>query len=206
MVGLAVAFRNGPGSLGGYLGVEGIVLYLAIYALMTLGAFGVIIALSTPERSVDTVDDLGGLLWTHPWAAIAMGLCLFSLAGVPPMAGFYGKLWIFGSALEVAQGPDARGFQFLAIVGVLNAAIGAYYYLRMLMKMCFSPAPADRLKPRPAIATILAVGACASLSLALGFYATPLITAARESAVSASALPEVEGPTVEMTAVPRVGK
>ena len=73
-----------------------------------------------------------------------MGLCLFSLAGVPPMAGFYGKLWIFNSALAVAEGPDARGFQFLAIVGVLNAAVGAYYYLRILMKMTFSPGPRRR--------------------------------------------------------------
>lgn len=207
MVGLAAAFRNSGHSNANYLGAEGIVLYLATYGLMTLGAFGVIIALSTPKRPVETVEDLSGLAWTHPWAAFAMGLCLFSLAGVPPMAGFYGKLWIFGSALDAAQGPDGRGFQFLAIVGVLNAAIGAYYYLRILMKMVFYPAPAEKLTPKPAFATILAVGACSSLSLILGIVGSPLVTAARESAESAIALPEVEVPSaLETAAVPRLGR
>ncbi|MDB5353385.1 MAG: proton-translocating NADH-quinone oxidoreductase, chain [Planctomycetota bacterium] len=191
MVGLAAAFRNSPTTSGGFLGTEGILLYLATYALMTLGALGVIIALSTRDRPVETVDDLSGLAWTHPTAALAMGLCLFSLAGVPPMAGFYGKFWIFGSALAVAKGPDARGFQLLTIIGVLNAAIGAYYYLRILMKMTFSPAPARPLMPRPSWAAILAVGACASLSLGLGLITAPLVNASHQAAISAVATPEV---------------
>ena len=166
--------------------------------------FGVIIiALSTPEAAWSrTIDDLSGLAWTHPWAALAMGLCLFSLAGVPPMAGFYGKLWIFNAALAVADGPDARGFQFLAIVGVLNAAVGAYYYLRILMKMTFSPAPAVPLRPRAAWPTTLAVGACASLSLFVPLFAAPLFHAARESAEAAVSIPEV-GP-IEPTEVLRI--
>ena len=207
MVGLAAAFRNAPHSEATYLGVQAIVFYLATYALMTLGAFGVMIALSTPERPVETIDDLSGLAWTHPWAALALGLCLFSLAGVPPMAGFYGKFWIFGSALQAAQGPDARGFQFLAIVGVLNAAIGAYYYLRILMKMTFSPAPEERLAPRPAVATMFAVAACASLSLLLGIFGAPLVTAARESAEAAISIPEVGAPSpIESAAPLRFGR
>ncbi len=141
MVGVAAAFRNSTPDGVSSLGVEAIMLYLATYALMTLGAFGVIIALSTKDRPIETVDDFSGLALTNPLAALAMGLCLFSLAGVPPMAGFYGKFWIFSSALAVAHGPDARGFQALAIIGVLNAAVGAYYYLRILMKMVFSPPP-----------------------------------------------------------------
>ena len=190
MVGLAAAFRNSEATgTGGQLGVEAILLYLATYSLMTLGAFGVIIALSTPERPVETVDDLAGLAWTHPAAAFAMGLCLFSLAGVPPMAGFFGKYWIFSSILNVADGPDAGGFRFLAIAGVLNAAVGAYYYLRILMKMAFSPAPARPLTPRTSFPVKLAVGTCATLSLALGVYGNPLIEAARESARASMALP-----------------
>ena len=195
MIGLAAAFRNSGNSGVGVLGVEAIVLYLAVYALMTLGAFGVIIALSTPGRPVESIDDLSGLAWTHPAAALAMALCLFSLAGVPPMAGFYGKYWILSSALAVADGPDARGFQFLAIVGVLNAAVGAYYYLRILMKMTFSPAPTEPLNPCAPWPTRFAVGACASLSLVLGIFATPLIQAARESAIAAVKIPEVRTET-----------
>ena len=84
--------------------LEGILFYLVAYALMTLGAFGVIIALSTPERPVETVDDLAGLGRTHPATALAMALCLFSLAGIPPLAGFWGKFQIFASAL--ARPPD----------------------------------------------------------------------------------------------------
>ena len=191
MIGLAVAFRNSETSGASIFGVEGMILYLATYALMTLGAFGVIIVLSTPERPVESIDDLSGLAWTHPAAALAMGLCLFSLAGVPPMAGFYGKLWIFNSALAVAEGPDARGFQFLAIVGVLNAAIGAYYYLRILMKMTFAPAPAVPLRPRASWPAVLAVGSCASLSLLLGIFPSPLLKVARESALAAVKVPDL---------------
>ena len=189
LVGLAAAFRNGPDAGATYLGAEGILLYLATYALMTLGAFGVIIALSTSERPVETIDDLAGLFWTNPMAGLAMGLCLFSLAGVPPMAGFYGKLWIFGSALSVAKGPDFGGFLLLAVLVALNAAVGAYYYLRILMKMVFSPAPANPLRPRASWPAMISVGACASLSLLLGIVTAPLVTAARESAVAATGLP-----------------
>ncbi len=71
--------------------LSGLLFYLVAYALMTLGAFGVIIALSTPDRPVETVDDLAGLGRTHPATAAALALCLFSLAGIPPLAGFWGK-------------------------------------------------------------------------------------------------------------------
>ena len=203
MVGVAAAFRNAPvfegepallpngaGHLAGFLGGSGVVLYLATYALMTLGAFGVMIALSTPDRPIETIEDLSGLAWTHPWPALAMGLCLFSLAGVPPMAGFYGKFWIFGAALEAAHGPDTRSFQALAIIGVLNAAIGAYYYLRILMKMTLSPRPDRPLTPRASLPAMIAVGACASLSLALGIATGPLANASRSSAVAGLTLPQ----------------
>lgn len=202
LIGLAAAFRNPPTGDSSYLGSGAILLYLATYALMTLGAFGVIVCLSTPDRPVETVDDLGGLGRTHPAAALAMGLCLFSLAGVPPLAGFIGKFWIFSSALSVAQGPDFRGFLLLAIIGVLNSAIGACYYLRVLMKMTFSPAPAVPVQPRAGWPAWLAVGACASLSLFLGIYAEPLVQASRESAVAAVTLPEVGAPTKAIDASP----
>ncbi len=130
-----------------------------------------------------------------------MILCLFSLAGVPPMAGFYGKLWIFGSAIAVARGPNANAFYVLTIIGGLNAAIGAYYYLRIIMKMTFSPPPDRPLTPRAPLPAMIAVGACATLSLILGLSPQPLIRASRESAVGAIATPNPQAlPADELTA------
>ncbi len=203
MIGVAVAFRNADGGRSIVLGADGIIFYLATYALMTLGAFGVIIALSTPERPVEKVDDLTGLARTRPLAALAMILCLFSLAGVPPLAGFWGKFRLFSAAIESAQGPDARTFQLLTVIGVINAAIGAYYYLRIIVVMTLK-APTETLEPRTPWATQLAVGACASLSLLLGLLPTPLAVAARESAAAVVAQPEFKAeskPATEVTVV-----
>ncbi len=190
MVGVTVAFRQGPGLKSAFLGGEGVLFYLVAYALMTLGAFGVILALDTPERPVEKVDDLSGLAWTNPALALAMGVCLFSLAGVPPLAGFLGKFWIFASALtsDTPDGPAV--LRWLAILGVLNAAAGAYYYLRIVVTMVFRPAATPPLQPRTPWPTAVAVGACATLSLLLGLYARPVLLAARESAVAAIAHPD----------------
>lgn len=197
LIGIAAAFLNRP-IVGDQmrasqlpLGAEGVLLYLSTYALMTLGAFGVLILLSTPKRSVETIDDLNGLARTHPLPALAMGLCLFSLAGVPPMAGFWGKLWIFQSALGAsqAQAGESTGMMVvLVIIGGLNAAIGAYYYLRLVVAMYLRPVEVP-LEPRIAWPTAMAVGACASLSLFLGCYTAPLRVACHEAGVAAIVQP-----------------
>ncbi|MBX6315882.1 MAG: NADH-quinone oxidoreductase subunit N [Isosphaeraceae bacterium] len=202
MIGVAAAFRNMPVGPEAILGGEGVLFYLATYALMTLGAFGVILALSTPERPVETVEDLSGLGRTHPWAALAMGLCLFSLAGVPPLAGFWGKFVIFSSALTAghAHANDAPLFLLLTVLGVINAAIGAYYYLRIIMKMyLWPPSPATpRLEPRAGWPTVLAVGACAGLSLLFGLFPAPIGLASHQAATVAIAQPD---PSPEMQPV-----
>ena len=189
MIGVAVAFRNEPGVENVYFGTEGILFYLAAYALMTLGAFGVILLLSTPEKPVETVADLAGLARTRPVVALAMALCLFSLAGIPPMAGFWGKFELFASAFAVTSGSDARMYQWLAIIGVLNSAVGAYYYLRIVVGMYLRPSTAA-LVSKPAWPTLAAVGACAGLSLLLGLYPAPIARATRSAAISAVEQPE----------------
>src|SRR5206468_10636229 len=119
---------------------------------------------------------------------LAMVLCLFSLAGIPPLAGFYGKFQIFASALAVS--PDdvdnARMLQWLAILGVLNSAIGAYYYLRIVVMMYLRPARTP-IAARPAWPTMLAVTACAGLSLLVGLYPPPVSRATHAAALSAIA-------------------
>src|SRR5262249_13874123 len=133
MIGVAVAFRNVPNTSAAYLGAGGILFYLAAYSLMNLRAFGVLLALGTPERPGETVDDLAGVGWSRPWIGFAMALCLFSLAGVPPLAGFWGKFEIFASAFALGADDETRMFRILALIGVLNAAVGAYYYLRIVV-------------------------------------------------------------------------
>ena len=184
LIGVTVAF--GKNSVQ-FSGIEAILFYLTSYALMTLGAFGVVIALSTRERSVETIDDLAGLGSTHPAAALGMAFCLFSLAGVPPFAGFFAKFWIFASALSPEQVGQDSSLLWLAIIGCLNAAAGAFYYLRIIVLMYFQPAPSVPLAPKAAWPTLLAVGTCASLSLFVGLYSWPVVQASRASAVAASA-------------------
>ncbi|HEU5115468.1 MAG TPA: NADH-quinone oxidoreductase subunit N, partial [Isosphaeraceae bacterium] len=196
MIGVTVAFRNGPAGTEATLGSDAVIFYLATYALMTLGAFGVILILSTRERPVENVDDLAGLMYTRPWPALAMALCLFSLAGIPPLAGFMGKLRLFTAAWEVARSGDTKFFELLLVLGVLNAAVGAYYYLRIIVVMTFRE-PTETLSARAGWPAQLAIGACASLSLILGLLPDPLAVASRESGVAAVENPQPSLPVID---------
>jgi NADH-quinone oxidoreductase subunit N len=190
MIGVTVAFHNDASSSTSFLGGQGILFYLTAYALMTLGAFGVVIALDSPERPIVKIDDLSGLGRTHPFAALAMALCMFSLAGVPPMAGFWGKFYIFASAFAVGSEEDTRWFRILAVVGVINAAIGAYYYLRIVVVMYLRPVNERPAQPEPGWPTAVAVMACATLSLVFGLFPQPIARAAREATIAAIAHPD----------------
>lgn len=190
MIGVAVAFRNPSGGGGVYLGAEAILFYLTAYALMTLGAFGVIILLSTPERPVETVDDLSGLGQTHPAAALAMAICLFSLAGIPPLAGFWGKLELFAAAFSAGTGGEAQLFQWLTVIAVLNSAAGAYYYLRIVVGMYLKEPAKQPLEPRMTWPATIAVAVCAGFSLLFGLLPSPIAHATREAAEAAVSLPD----------------
>ena len=97
------------------------------------------------NRPVETVDDLSGLGWTHPWSALGLSVCLLSLAGIPPLAGFWGKFQLFGSLLAAGERTGSSSFIVLAVIGMLSAAAGAYYYLRIVVVMYFGkPKDADR--------------------------------------------------------------
>ena len=141
LLALAVALATGGGATA-WDGVAAVAFYLAVYSVATIGAFAAFEHLGRPDRSLDGVDELAGLGSTKPPAAAVLAVCLFSLTGIPPLAGFWGKFLVFGGALSVdpAAG-DADGlrwwFVVAAVVGVLNAAVAAAYYLRIVAVMYF---------------------------------------------------------------------
>lgn len=123
-------------------GVSATLFYLLVYSFATLGAFATLGLLEGRRTDVCSLDDLAGLAKNHPAPAAALAVFMFSLAGIPPLAGFWGKLSLFGSALELAGDPNQTiGYWFvaLAILGALNAAIAAAYYLRVVAVMYFRP-------------------------------------------------------------------
>jgi NADH-quinone oxidoreductase subunit N len=175
LIGLAVAsylkddaILAKPGAALPPGGVETTLFYLVAYGAMTLGAFAVIAYLSTPQRPVETVDDLAGLSRSHPGVALLMLLFLFSLIGIPLTAGFAGKLMLFMGAMAVGSPSHAALFRVLALLGVINAAIGAWFYLRIVAVMYLRNAlkPIERKWAWSGLATMWI---CAALTLALGF-------------------------------------
>ena len=111
-------------------GITGIVIYMAIYVVMSLGTFACVIAMRQRGTAIESIDDLAGLAQTRPGMALAIAVFMFSMAGIPPLAGFFGKLYVFLAAI------DAQLY-LLAIIGVLTSVIGAYYYLRVVKLMYF---------------------------------------------------------------------
>jgi NADH-quinone oxidoreductase subunit N len=112
------------------IGIRGILVYMAIYLAMNVGTFCCVLSMRRSGRMVEGIADLGGLARTQPLLAFAFALLMFSMAGIPPLAGFFGKWYIFLAAI------DAKLYT-LAIIGVLTSVIGAYYYLRIIKIMYF---------------------------------------------------------------------
>ena len=115
---------------GSEKGIQAVVFYLAIYLVMTLGVFATILLMKRRDVMVEGVDDLAGLGRTHPMMAFALLLFMFSLAGIPPLAGFWGKLYIFMAAVEAK-------LYWPAVLGVLASVVASYYYLRIVKVMYF---------------------------------------------------------------------
>ncbi|WP_367714955.1 NADH-quinone oxidoreductase subunit NuoN [Nitratireductor sp. GISD-1A_MAKvit] len=111
-------------------GVKGVAIYMLIYLAMTLGTFAVILAMRRNDGNVEQTDDLAGLSSTNPMMATIMTILMFSLAGIPPLAGFWGKWYVFLAAI------DAKLYA-LAVIGVVSSVVGAFYYLRIIKIMWF---------------------------------------------------------------------
>jgi NADH-quinone oxidoreductase subunit N len=200
MIGVTVAFANGQHATSLYRGTEGILFYLVAYALMTLGTFGVILALRFQDRPVETVDDLAGVGWSQPWLGIGLSVCLLSLSGIPPLLGFWAKFQIFTAVLAAESMGESRAFVMLAIIGVLTAAVGAFYYLRIVVLMYLSPAR-QPVQLRGGWPVAVSVGACASLTVLLGLFWTPVAATARAAARAAVAHPAPAPPVPQITAI-----
>jgi NADH-quinone oxidoreductase subunit N len=111
-------------------GVRGVAIYMLIYLVMTLGTFAFILAMRRKDGNVEQIDDLAGLAQTNPMMATIMTIMMFSLAGIPPLAGFWAKWYVFLAAIEA-------NLIALAVIGVLASVVGAYYYLRIIKIMWF---------------------------------------------------------------------
>jgi NADH-quinone oxidoreductase subunit N len=166
LVGLAAANEEG---------IQGVLIYLAIYLAMTLGAFACILAMRRADGPVEDINELAGLSQTNPSMAFILAALMFSLAGIPPLAGFFAKFYVFLAAVKAGLWP-------LAIIGVIASVIGAYYYLRVVKIMFFDEAkPAFAHVDRSVFVVMAACGMFVILFIAAP---SPLVDAALAAARS----------------------
>ncbi|HVT23223.1 MAG TPA: NADH-quinone oxidoreductase subunit NuoN [Rhizomicrobium sp.] len=155
-------------------GVEAVLIYLLIYLVTGAGTFACILAMRRDGEMIETIDDLAGLARTQPKLAFAFAMLMLSLAGIPPLAGFFAKFYVFMAAI------DAHLYT-LAIIGVVTSVVGAYYYLRIVKIIYFDePAPAFDRVIGPSLGTVLALASVFTLFFVVG--AAPMVTAATAAA------------------------
>jgi NADH-quinone oxidoreductase subunit N len=132
-------------------GLRGVLIYMAIYLFMTLGTFACILAMKQKGRMVEQISDLAGLSRTNPMLALAFALFMFSMAGIPPLAGFFAKYFVFLAAVEAE-------LYTLAVIGVLSSVVSAFYYWRIVRVMYFEDAVEGMDRPiEPGVAVVLTV-------------------------------------------------
>lgn len=157
-------------------GIRGVLTYLAIYVVMNAGVFCVILAMRRPEGQVERVEDLAGLSRSRPMVAFILAMLMFSLAGIPPLAGFFAKFYVFMAAIQA-------GLYTLSVIGVLSSVVGAYYYLRIVKVMYFDePAPAFETPMARELSVVL--GLSGLFTLFFFIYPAPLIAGAQAAAAA----------------------
>lgn len=135
---MLIALLVGPAAGEGPLrdGTAALLFYIAVYGAMNLGVFALLAAFTVQGREAETLDDISGLAARAPMAALGLAVCAFSLMGLPPTAGFLGKVYIFSSAFSIPAGHAMHDAMIvLGVIGVINSAIGAAYYLRIVAVM-----------------------------------------------------------------------
>ncbi len=156
-------------------GVQGVIIYMALYLAMTVGAFACILTMRRKDGMVEEIGELAGLSRTHPVMAFLFAMILFSLAGIPPLAGFFAKFYVFLAAIEA-------GLYVLAVIGVVASVVGAYYYLRIVKIMYFDD-PAGGFERMPNELRVV-LGASGVVVLLFVFFAAPIVEAAGVAAKS----------------------
>ncbi|MBT4689855.1 MAG: NADH-quinone oxidoreductase subunit NuoN [Rhodospirillaceae bacterium] len=158
-------------------GVRGVLVYLAIYVAMNIGTFACILCMRRKTGMVEDISDLSGLSKTNPLMALALAIFMFSMAGIPPLGGFFGKFYIFVAAVNAE-------LYALAVIGVLASVVGAFYYLRIIKVMYFDEA-AEPFESPMSVEMRAIIGVCSIFVVFFAFYTAPFIAQAQ---VAASAL------------------
>jgi NADH-quinone oxidoreductase subunit N len=156
-------------------GVQGVLVYIAIYVTMTLGVFAVILSMRRSSGMVETTDQLAGLARTHPTTAFFMAMLLFSMAGIPPLAGFFAKFYVFLAAIKA-------GLYILSVIGVVASVVGAYYYLAIIKAMYFDE-PAEAFVEMPYELRVVLL-LCGLFNILFFVYPGPLVGVASAAAQS----------------------
>src|SRR5260221_7069673 len=160
---------------GTQTGIQGVLIYMAIYVAMTLCTFACILAMRRAGGMVEEIDELAGLARTQPMVAFFLAALLFSLAGIPPLAGFFAKFYVFLAAI------DAKLYA-LAVIGVVSSVVGAFYYLR-IVKLMYMDEPAGAFLPMPNELRLV-LGICGLFVIFFFLYPSPLVAAAAIAAKS----------------------
>jgi NADH-quinone oxidoreductase subunit N len=163
-------------------GAPAILFYLGVYALMDMGAFGTLSTLSGEKGDLDGLVDFQGLAFRYPWRAAVLTLCLISLAGLPPTAGFIGKFAIFWA---VFQG----GYVILGILGILTVILSIYYYFRVIVSLFMKPSVSPPGAPAGTLPDRLAGGAVLVFLLLLGLFPEGAFSVIQQVLSSLSTIP-----------------
>jgi NADH-quinone oxidoreductase subunit N len=157
-------------------GAQSVLIYMAIYVVMTIGTFGCVLLMRRNGEAVENIDDLAGLARTQPMLAAALAIFMFSLAGIPPLAGFFAKLYVFLAAIDA-------GLVALAVIGVLASVVGAFYYVRIVKVMYFDEAD-EALDQPTGREFAMIVGAAAVLNVVFCLHPSPLLDQAEIAAAA----------------------
>lgn len=164
LVGLATGSINGVGAL---------IIYISVYLAMTLGVFACILAMRRGDRYVENIADLSGLGQNNPYMALILLILFFSLAGIPPWAGFFAKFYVLSAAVKAGLYP-------LAIIGVLASVVAAFYYIRIIKIMYFDE-PSETFEPTPRPLQVVLTASAVFVTFFV-VYSLPLISAAQTAA------------------------
>jgi NADH-quinone oxidoreductase subunit N len=160
-------------SAASLLGVQSVMIYLLVYVVMNLGAFLAVIVIAQATGS-ETVADCKGLARRNPFVAITFAIFLFSLTGLPPLAGFTGKWYLFLAVLDHYASEGGSWYVALAVVAALNTAVSLYYYIRIVRAM-FIDEPVGDIVVRPRVSYQIMLGAFSAALILFGIWWTPII-------------------------------